>query len=360
MSLKRINAEDALARWSDFDTVVDARSESEFAEDHLPGALNWPVLNDAERAAVGTDYKQLSTFDARKRGAALAALNIARHVQTRVMDKPRGWRPLVYCWRGGQRSGSLALVLDQIGFAVHVLEGGYRGFRRAVLDQLPALPAALHFRVLCGRTGSAKSRLLHALAEQGAQVLDLEALACHRGSVLGLVPGEAQPSQKAFETQVWQALRGFDPARVVYAEGESRTIGRLRLPESLLQRLRASPCVQVQMSVPARVQFLLHDYAHFVADIDAFCERLQALKEVRGAAVVEDWQAQARAGQVERVVRELLMAHYDPVYTRSMERNFSRIDEAVVADLPDASPDSLRAAALRLLQTESREQAAIG
>ncbi len=352
MSLKRIGAEDALLRWSEFDTVVDARSENEYAEDHLPGALNWPVLSDAERAAVGTEYKQISPFYARKRGAALAAMNIARHVQTHVMDKPRSWRPLVYCWRGGQRSGSLALVLDQIGFAVHVLDGGYRGFRRAVLDQLPALPGALNFRVLCGRTGSAKSRLLHALAEQGAQVLDLEALACHRGSVLGLVPGEQQPSQKAFETQVWQALRGFDPARIVYAEGESRTIGRLRLPESLLERLRASPCVQVQMTVPARVQFLLHDYAHFVSDIDAFCERLQALREVRGAAVVDAWQARARAGQVEQVVHDLLVLHYDPVYTRSMDRNFSQIDQAVVAELSDASPASLQAAARQLLLDE--------
>ena len=360
MSLKRIGAEDALLRWSEFDTVVDARSETEYAEDHLPGAINWPVLNDSERASVGTEYKQISPFDARKRGAVLAALNIARHVQSQVMDKPRSWRPLVYCWRGGQRSGSLALVLDQIGFAVHVLDGGYRGFRRAVLDQLPALPTALNFRVLCGRTGSAKSRLLHALAEQGAQVLDLEALACHRGSVLGLVPGQQQPSQKAFETRVWQALRGLDPARVVYAEGESRTIGRLRLPESLLERLRASPCVQVQMSVPARVQFLLHDYAHFVSDIDAFCERLQALREVRGAAVVDGWQAQARAGQVEQVVHGLLVAHYDPVYTRSMGRNFSLIEQAVMAPLSDATPASLHAAARQLLLSEDIAQAATG
>jgi tRNA 2-selenouridine synthase len=358
MSLKRIGAEDALHRWADFDTVIDARSESEYAEDHLPQALNWPVLNDAERATVGTEYKQLSPFDARKRGAALVALNIAHHLQTQVMDKPRTWRPLVYCWRGGQRSGSLALVLDQVGFAVHVLDGGYRAFRRAVLEQLPALSTGLNFRVLCGRTGSAKSRLLHALAAQGAQVLDLESLACHRGSVLGLVPGDQQPSQKAFETRVWQALRGFDPARVVYAEGESRTIGRLRLPEPLLERLRASPCVQVQMPVAARVQFLLHDYAHFVSDIDAFCERLQALREVRGALTVQRWMDLARAGQVEQVVHDLLVEHYDPVYTRSMGRNFTQLEMAEVADLPDAAQASLQAAARRLRLQESASKSA--
>ncbi|MDO8420439.1 MAG: tRNA 2-selenouridine(34) synthase MnmH, partial [Rubrivivax sp.] len=236
MGLRRITAGAAIAQLAEFDAIVDARSESEFAEDHLPGAVNWPVLNDAERHLVGTEYKQVSPFDARKRGAALVARNIARHLETQVMAHPRAWRPLVYCWRGGQRSGALATVLDQVGFSVQVLEGGYREFRRAVLAELETRPATLRLRVICGRTGSAKSRLLHALAAAGEPVLDLEALACHRGSVLGPLPGQPQPSQKAFETQVWQALRGLDPQRTVYVEGESRTIGRLRIPEALLLR----------------------------------------------------------------------------------------------------------------------------
>lgn len=353
MALKRLAAADAVASLAAFDAVIDARSESEFAEDHLPGAVNWPTLGDAERAAVGTEYKQVSPFDARKRGAALAAMNIARHVQTQVMDKPRSWRPLVYCWRGGQRSGSLALVLDQIGFQVQVLEGGYREFRRAVLADLQTLPDPLRFCMLLGRTGSAKSRLLQTLAAEGAQVLDLEALARHRGSVLGLVPGEQQPSQKAFETQLWQALRQLDPARVVYAEGESRTIGRLRIPEPLLVRLRASACVQVQMTVPARVNFLLDDYAHFVSDIDAFCARLDALRELRGADTVARWQAESRAGRVAAVVEELLTLHYDPVYLKSMQRNFSGFEQARVVALADAAPATLQAAARELMQADA-------
>ena len=342
-------AADAISGLAAFDAVIDARSESEFAEDHLPGAVNWPVLNDAERAAIGTEYKQLSAFDARKRGAALAALNIAHHVQSHVMPLPRTWRPLVYCWRGGQRSGSLAMVLDQIGFGVQVLEGGYREFRRAVIADVITLPATLNFRVLLGRTGSAKSRLLHALAAEGAQVLDLEALANHRGSVLGLVPGQPQPSQKAFETGVWQTLRSFDPARVVYAEGESRTIGRLRVPEPLLVHLRAAACVQVQMTIAARVDFLLDDYSHFVDDAEIFCDRLQALRELRGAETIERWQQQARAGAMAAVVEELLTAHYDPVYLKSMQRNFSGFAQAPVVRLADASADSLRSAAQALV-----------
>jgi len=348
MALRRIPATEAIARLAEFDAIVDARSESEFAEDRLPGAVNWPVLDDAERAAIGAEYKQVSPFAARKRGAALAARNIARHLETQVLPLPRSWRPLVYCWRGGQRSGSLAQVLDQIGFSVGVLDGGYRAFRRAVIVELETLPAGLALRVVCGRTGSAKSRLLQALANAGAQVLDLEALACHRGSVLGPLPGQPQPSQKAFETQLWQALRALDPARPVWAEGESRTIGRLRIPEALLQRLRAAPCVQVQMPLAARVEFLMQDYAHFVHDVDSFCERLAALRELRGAAVVERWQAEARAGHIAAVVEELLTLHYDPIYQRSMLRNFAGFAAAPTVDLPDAAPATLAAAATRL------------
>ena len=350
MALRRITATEAIPRLAEFDAVVDARSESEFAEDRLPGAVNWPVLNDEERRLVGTEYKQVSPFDARKRGAALVARNIARHVETRLMAHPRRWRPLVYCWRGGQRSGALALVLDQIGFNVHVLEGGYREFRRAVMADLETLPGPMPLRVVCGRTGSAKSRLLQALAAAGEQVLDLEALACHRGSVLGPLPGQPQPSQKAFETLLWQALRGFDRARVVWAEGESRTIGRLRIPEPLLLRLRAAPCVQLQMPLAARVDFLLRDYAHFVQDVDSFCERLAALREVRGTTVVERWQAEARAGRLAAVVEELLTMHYDPIYQRSMQSNYAGFAAAPTVELHDAAPATLAAAAAALAQ----------
>jgi tRNA 2-selenouridine synthase len=348
MGLRRISATEAIARLADFDTVVDARSESEFALDRLPGAENWPSLNDDERRLIGTEYIQVSPFVARKHGAVLVARNVARHVETHVAARERGWRPLVYCWRGGQRSGALATVLDQIGFTVHVLEGGYQAFRRAVIAELQTQPMGLDLRLICGRTGSAKSRLLQALQKQGAQVLDLEALACHRGSVLGPLPGQPQPSQKAFETELWRALRGLDTARAIFVEGESRTIGRLRVPEALLDRLRAAPCLQVQMPLAARVAFLLQDYAHFVTDVESFCERLQALREVRGAAVVERWQAQARAGRLAPVVEELLTLHYDPNYQRSMQRNFAGFDEARVIELPDAGEATLAAAARQL------------
>jgi tRNA 2-selenouridine synthase len=355
MSLRRITATDAINRLGEFDALLDARSESEFTDDHLPGAVNWPSLTDAERVLVGTEYKQDSPFNARKQGAVLVARNIARHVEREVQPLPREWKPLVYCWRGGQRSGALANVLDQIGFGVYVLEGGYREFRRAVIAELQTRPATLTLRVICGRTGSGKSRLLQALRDAGAQVLDLEALACHRGSVLGPLPGVAQPSQRAFETALWQALRSFDTTRPVFVEGESRTIGRLRVPEALLERVRAAPVVHLELPLEARVALLLEDYAHFVDDVESFCSRLAALRELRGAAVVERWQATARAGDLATVVRELLTEHYDPVYLRSMMRNFPGFAAARPLAAADGSPAVLAAAARALIAAASTE-----
>jgi tRNA 2-selenouridine synthase len=322
MALTFITAAQALAELDRFDAVVDARSESEYAEDRLPGAVNWPSLTDAQRVAVGTEYKQVSAFDAKKRGAALVARNIADHVERELGDKPKGWRPLVYCWRGGKRSGSLALVLDQIGFPVALLEGGYREYRRAVVAALEELPRRYDYRVVCGTTGSGKSRLLPLLAARGAQVLDLEALANHRGSVLGLVPGSPQPSQKQFDTRVWDALRHFDPARPVWIESESKKVGDLHVPQVLIERMRASPCIRLELPLEARVALLLQDYRFFVDDTEAFCERLDALRVLRGNETIDAWQAAARDGRTAEVVRDLLVQHYDPVYLRSIERNF--------------------------------------
>jgi tRNA 2-selenouridine synthase len=320
--LLKITAAEALKQLDQFSAVIDARSESEFALDHLPGALNWPVLNDAERIVVGTEYAQVSPFTAKKRGAALVARNIAAHIEREVMPLAKDWKPLVYCWRGGTRSGSLALVLDQIGFRVQVLEGGYREYRRAVIAALEELPATFQYRVVCGTTGSGKSRLLQVLRARGAQVLDLEALANHRGSVLGLVPGSVQPGQKSFDSRVWDTLRGFDAARPVFVESESKKVGDLRVPLRLMERMRQSPCIRLELPLDARVRLLIDEYDFFVKDTAAFCDRLDALRSSRGNDVVNGWQEAARAGRTAEVVQDLLVTHYDPNYHQSMQRNF--------------------------------------
>ena len=345
MPLAPISAAEALAGLDTFDAIVDARSESEYRLDRLPGAVNWPVLDDAERALVGTEYKQISPFAARKRGAALVARNVASHIEHNLADVPREWQPLVYCWRGGQRSGALATVLGQIGFRVRVLEGGYQAFRRAVVDALESLPARFDFRVVCGPTGSGKSRLLHALEAAGAQVLDLEALANHRGSVLGLVPGTDQPAQKQFDTRVWDALRRLDPALPVFVESESKKIGDLRVAEPLITAMRASPCLWLELALEARVALLIEDYDFFVADTEALCARLDALRVLRGKEVVAGWQVAARAGRTAEVVRELLVSHYDPIYLQSMRRNFPGVAEPAATLLWDGSAPALEKAA---------------
>ncbi len=253
------------------------RSPGEYAEDHLPGAISLPVLTDEERAQVGTLHKQLSGFEAKKIGAAIVARNIARHLDEQLIRHGKGWRPLVYCWRGGSRSGAMTHILRSIGWPAQQLEGGYKAFRGQVRGDLAVLPARFAYHVICGRTGSGKSRLLDALALEGRQVLDLERLAAHKGSVLGDLPGEPQPSQKAFDTQVWAALSGFDPARPVYVEAESKRVGLLRVPEALMDAMRQCPCTEVVTGQAARVQLLREEYTHLIANRELLFDKLDTL-----------------------------------------------------------------------------------
>lgn len=340
-------AAEVLRQLHTFDAIIDARSQSEYAEDHLPGAANWPTLNDEERILIGTMYKQVNQFEAKKRGAALAARNIAAHIERNVIDKPRDWKPLAYCWRGGKRSGSLSLILDQIGFRVTLIEGGYKAFRAAMLLDIPLQAKRLNFRVVCGTTGSGKTRLLHALAAQGAQVLDLEDLANHRSSVLGAIPGTPQPTQKRFDTLVWDALRQFDPLRPVFVESESKKVGNVAIPTALVERMRASPCLDLTLPMAERVALLMEDYAFFVKDSAHFCNRLDALTSIRGKVVVETWKAQVQGGAVENVVQDLLALHYDPVYLQSMQRNFAQYAQA-----PSISPKTRNTQAMAELAAE--------
>ncbi|GIL04498.1 MAG: tRNA 2-selenouridine synthase [Betaproteobacteria bacterium] len=323
-----IACDEALAQLAQFDAILDVRSPGEFAEDHVPGALNVPVLDDAERAEVGTLHKQVSAFAARRRGAVLAARNIARHVEALFSDKSREWRPLVYCWRGGARSGAMTHVLTRIGWHARQLEGGYRAYRRAVVAALQDLPARFEFRVICGTTGSGKSRLLGELRRAGAQVLDLERLAQHRGSVLGGLPAQPQPTQKMFETRIWWTLRSFDPARPVFVESESRKVGDLRVPDALIERMRAAHCVRVELPLPERVRLLRDEYLHFEADPQALFAQLDCLVPLHGRERIESWKSLARQGQWDALVERLLVEHYDPAYQRSIRRNFGRIDVA--------------------------------
>ena len=350
MGLISISALDLLQHLADYDSIIDARSEDEFTLDHLPDAVNWPTLNNGERREIGTIYKQVNAFEAKKRGAAIAARNIGHHIEREVFDKAKGWAPLVYCWRGGQRSGALALVLGQIGFQTTLIAGGYKAFRAALVADIDRLAPCFDFRVVCGTTGSGKTRLLHALLRCGAQVLDLEALASHRSSVLGALPGRPQPSQKGFDTRIWDVLRRLDPARPVFVESESRKVGNVAVPLALMDAMRRGQCLNLVLGDTERVALLMEDYAFFVRDTEAFCARLDALCEMRGKAVVEAWKGSVRNGQIEAVVQDLLTRHYDPTYLQSMHRNFQGFEKAQVLAPDNRSSSAMQALASQLAQ----------
>ena len=329
-----------------FDAIIDVRSPAEYAEDHIPGAVSAPVLDDAERAEVGTLYKQVSPFDAKKAGASLMSRNIARHIEELFRGKDKNWHPLVYCWRGGKRSGAMAHVLREIGWNAETLEGGYKAYRRHVVVQLQTLPSGLDFVVIHGPTGSGKSRLLGALKRAGAQVLDLEELAAHRGSVLGNLPGRPQPAQKMFESLLLDELAKLDPSRSVFVEGESKKIGELQVPEALMARMRASACVVLETSVEVRVDLLMDEYRHFLSDRNALHRQLDCLVALHGRERIAEWKS---ISDWRELVRRLLVEHYDPAYRRSSTRNFARLPHAAAVRIDRADDAAFAAAARSLL-----------
>ena len=335
---------DVLPQLGEFDAIIDVRSEGEFALDHIPGAINCPVLDNEERIRVGTMYVQVNSFEAKKVGAALVSRNIARHIEELWIDKPRDWKPLICCWRGGNRSGAMAHVLAKIGWPAIQLDGGYKAYRAYVSEALTA-PPKLSYKVICGTTGSGKSRLLEVLDAIGAQVLDLEQLAAHRGSVLGHLPSQPQPSQKMFETLVWDKLRHFDPALPVFVESESKKVGNLRVPDAVMEQMRLSPCISLTLSRPNRVRLLMEDYQHFTADPTLLNTQLECLVKLHGRDKITSWHDMANGAQMPQLVDELLVDHYDPAYIRSIDRNFTLFGQADVLELADIGEDDFMTAA---------------
>jgi tRNA 2-selenouridine synthase len=335
-----------------FDTVIDVRSPSEYAEDHVPGAINLPVLNDVERAEVGTIYVQQSPFLARKLGAALVFRNAAAHIESELRDFDGGWRPLVYCWRGGQRSGSFAWMLGQIGWRTGLIEGGYRSYRRLVNDMLYQTPLPHRLIALDGYTGTAKTELLHLLAARGVQVLDLEGLADHRGSILGST-GRDQPSQKGFETRLAQALCALDPTRPVVVEAESNKIGQRLIPPSLWAVMKSAPRIEIAAPIAARTAYLVRVYDDILSDGARLKSLLSHLREFRGNAIVDDWFAQIDAGDRSGVTRALMEQHYDPSYDKSRKAVDAPVLARVAAETLDARGLDTLAARIEALVGQS-------
>ena len=304
-----------------FDAIIDVRSPSEFAEDHVPGAISLPVMDDAERAQGGTIYVQDSRFRARRIGAALVARNVAHHLETALADKPGGFRPLIYCWRGGQRSGAMATILSQVGWRTAVLAGGYKTYRRSVKTRLYDEAPALRLLLLAGRTGSGKTEILGRLAARGVQVLDLEALAGHRGSVFGGHAGRPQPSQKMFESRLLTALDALDASRPIVVEAEASKVGDRMVPPALWKAMAAAPRLQLSAPLPDRARYLAGHYADVVQDRAAFDAALARLPVYPGRKALAAWRALADAGDLEALAADLIAGHYDPAYDRSSRKD---------------------------------------
>jgi tRNA 2-selenouridine synthase len=325
-----------------FDAVIDVRSPAEFAEDHIPGAISLPALDNEQRAQIGTIYTQQSRFQARLRGAAMVARNMAHHLETALADKPGSWRPLVYCWRGGQRSGSVATIMRQIGWNVDTLKGGYRSYRRAVKSYLydKALPHRII--LLDGLTGTGKTEILHRLEAMGHQMLDLEALARHRGSIFGSVSA-GQPSQKTFESHLAATLASLNPSRPVLIEAESSKIGERIVPPSLWSAMRAAPRLTIAAPLEARARYTLRAYNDIVEERDRIETALRALTPMHGRKKIEAWLAMLDNADLLALIRSLIEDHYDPRYHRAK----THIDGKNAADLGTVHLRSLDTTALK-------------
>lgn len=332
-----------------YDMIIDVRSPAEYALDHLPGAINLAVLNDQQRQEVGTLYKQTGSFEAKRRGAALVAHNIAYHLETQLAEHPKTWRPLIYCWRGGNRSSSMAHIFAKIGWPVALLEGGYKAYRHHLLASLPQLIQQFKWICLSGPTGSGKSRLLRAMRTLGTQVLDLEELARHRGSLLGNLPEQAQPTQKFFETSLFAQLNQYAKERVVFVESESAKIGNLRLPAELLQAIRIAPRVQLETDLEQRVQLLKEDYSDWLKQPEVLLSRLQHFQTLVGKNQVKIWQQLVQENKVDDLINSLLARHYDVAYAKSALYQTRQNSESFQLHLAKCDESSLFQTARQLI-----------
>jgi tRNA 2-selenouridine synthase len=334
--------------FSAYSLIIDARSPREFAEDHVPGAVNLPVVDDRQYAEVGTTHRS-NPHAAYLIGVEYSLHNIASHLKPLISRFGPSDRFLVYCFRGGKRSQLWAGNLRTIGFDVDVIPGGWKRYRAWVRDTLETLPPAFAYQVLCGPTGCGKTRLLHELARQGEQVVDLEALANHRGSLLGDLPGSPQPSQKLFDTLLLDTLRRFDPARPVWLEAESKKIGRIQLPDALTAAMHRSPTIHLDVPIAERVRLWREDYPHFAAEPVAMVAKLAPLKPLVGGQELASWQALAAGQRIDELFERVMVAHYDPCYARSTTREYGPGDAADRIAVDSLAPAALASVARAMI-----------
>lgn len=294
--------------------IVDVRTPLEFAEDHLPGAINVPILTNPERVEIGTLYKQQGPQIAKERGLQLTCHRFPAIVAT-IAEAAAGRPVLVYCWRGGLRSESVALLLEMTGYPVVKLSGGYKSFRAVVTaffeDFTPPAPLV----VLHGMTGSGKTEFLQRLARNGWSTVDLEGLARHRGSAFGSLGMGEQPSQKQFETSLWDAFRTLAPKRPIILEGESKRIGRLTLPGNLYEVMAENAKIWCEVSVETRVNRLATEYARETYR-QPMAEALERISRKLGGEQYASLKQMLDSWDVTALARGLIENYYDRLYYR--------------------------------------------
>ena len=326
--------------FSAYDLIIDARCPREYEEDHIPGAVNMPVVNNEEYAEVGTLHRT-DKMGAYRIGVLYSLRNIARHLDEDIQQYSGKSRILVYCFRGGKRSKLWVDTLETIGYKVDKLQGGWKGYRRWVNEQLAHIPTLYKYNVLSGPTGCGKTRLLYALRNAGAQVLDLEDIATHRGSVIGFVPGKPQPSQKYFDSLLLRQLCSYDPARPIWVEAESKKIGNVQLPNALLETMRLGLTIEIQTAMHQRVLLWRQDYRHFEDDPLGMLEHLKFLRPLVGGEEFAAWESLAKERRIPELFERLMLNHYDPSYRRSVLRNYPAIDASPKIELHDLSQAGL-------------------
>ena len=322
-----------IKKWENktFDTIIDVRSPLEYEEDHIIGSINCPVLNDQERIIVGTIYKKESTFKAKIIGSSLTARNIAKHIEEKFINQQGSWQPLVYCWRGGQRSKAFSIILSEVGWRTFQLEGGYKKYRNEVINFLNRIGSKLKIILISGKTGSAKTKILQNIKLQGGQILDLENLANHKGSLLGKIPGLKQPSQKLFESKLYHQIKQLDLRKNVYIEAESSKIGNIHIPKTIWAKMIVSPRIEIQADLELRSSFLLKDYRYMCENPELIKPIIYGLKNRLSKKLINDWLELITKKLWLDLTKSFLENHYDPSYSSNTIKNDRKVIKKIQA-----------------------------
>ncbi len=291
--------------------IIDVRSEKEYFQGHISGAINLPLFNNEERAVVGTLYKNSGRETSVLRGLELAGPKLADFVKQlhKTTDQKK---ILVHCWRGGMRSESMAWLFQVAGYEVFILEGGYKAYRRFIRERL-SQPA--NIIILGGLTGSGKTELLHLLGQMGEQVLDLEKLACHKGSVFGGFGQPGQPTNEQFENNIFTDWENIDLSRAVWIEDESRMIGNVSIPDHLFEKMSRALMIRIETTREQRIRRLVDEYSK--VDKQDLHQAVLKIDEKLGGTNTKIALAAIDAGDFDTVAN-LALSYYDKTYTHSV------------------------------------------